>query len=973
MWGSKANQDTMMSPRVDSGCSPLSLIGQPTVRLWIVGNPISGHGKGKEHLDSLGKAIQEQLVMSRLKEGKITLDHVHMPLWTASEFFSAIDSSTCEVFHHDDSSVEGNSLCRHRQEKNASTFSRLFDTSGIGDVPQTAPVSHHTSSAGMIRNSFFVPVMHDCPEDANAALKGMNGQCGSTSIDSSNVRTQNLSGNINLNSGSVGMPSSLHHMKNASSSFKEAPLAQSLSAMQWNNEETVSSVPPPTSGMDVQGKSDGKIESRMTVTEEDSHHPTSFPAQLSATICGGPAIYALMVFTEASKDGYKLLERMTQLIVEDRLFFTEQFLHANASPSNTSLLGCNHFSSSLGSKTSFPKTMDDIPYPFRDIMVIVGGDGTLSEGINGICYGVRKEYSSWLQRQGFTSVSTNSAVKMSTHSTPLSTVEVLPHTLPLSVSRDILKIVQGSSIGTGLEEEVLHENRAIESLAPYVLYSPSGTGADFAKLGVCSSSVTNFTSVIKDFSQAFFYSYISSNVLSPQSSLSNGFVSDGSSEREKQERKGFPQVQHPCVGNFGSIAVDVGRICFPKTGRVQYFINECSMGMSVEVIQRTNRFRKSSLLATLGGTVIFGSASFVSLVEMAPTWIRVMRLPPRLHPSSPCCDFYCSRNPASGGNSVGINPLYNYHEDMWNSLEVAKKVILDESNVKTEGLQEERSEKLESGVKTLVEEGKTIVTKAAKNIICFTNEDTRKELDWIVDEDTPSKAEKRSSSPFSNQSIQASLSTVVPKNSDCAPNLCQEKEKTVEVHHCAACIPSSSLIVPHWAYLFSSTICFGNGRWYGGGMQVTPHGDPTDHLLSVTKWRTSFWEFVCGICGLYNGNHHNWESTSTFDGSRFLLDAGPREPQCGAKDTDAAGIHLKRETTDNEDPKKINEDDVRRGACTMLLEADGELLEELPACIEIGPTLKMLYPRSVNNGDALQLNFGSSLPGTTRFRRQQEV
>lgn len=964
----------MKNPQMNAGCSPSSLIGQPTVRLWIVGNPISGHGKGKEYLDSLGKAIKEQLMMCRLEDGKITLDHVHLPLWTASEFFSVIDSSTCDALHHSDSSVEGNSLFHHRQEKISSTFSRLFDISVIEEGPHNVPVCCHTSSAGMIRNHFAAPVEHDCREEADAALKGMNELCGSTSIDnSSNVRSQNLSGNLDLSPVNGETPTPLHHMRNASSAFVEAPLAHSLTRMQGNNGETVFSVPPPTSGMDGQEKSDQTFASRTTVTQEDPHHSTPFATEISATVCGGPAIYALMVFTEASKDGYKLLEKMTQLVVEDCLFFTEQFLRVTASSSNASLFRSNNSSSSFGSKASFPKTMDEIPYPFRDIMVIVGGDGTLSEGINGICYGVRNEYSSWLQRKGFQSVSRNSEMRMCAHSAPLSTMETLPHTIPSSVSRDILKIVQGTSVGAGAEEEVLHENRAIESLAPYVLYSPSGTGADFAKLGVCSSSVTNFTSVIKDFSQAFFYSYISSNVLLAESSLSEGVASNGSTEREAQEMEDNAKATHPCAENFGSIAVDVGRICFPKTGRVHYFINECSMGMSVEVIQRTNRFRKSSLLTSLGGTVIFGSASLVSLVEMAPTWIRVMRLPPRLHPNSPCCDFYCSRNSVNEGNSAVINPLYSYHKDMWNSLKAAKKVILGKNNDSTEELRMERSEKPELGVKASVEEGNAIVTNAAKNIICFTNEDTRKELDWIVDESILAKGEKRSSSPFSYHSMEAPLSTMVPTNLEGAPNVCSAKENVVEAHHCAACIPSSSSIVPHWAYLFSSTICFGNGRWYGGGLQVTPHGDPTDHLLSVTKWRTSFWEFVSGICGLYNGDHRNWESTSTFDGSRFILDAGPREPQCEEKAKDASGTHLKEEFTDSEDPEKVNEEDARRGACTMLLEADGELLEALPACIEVGPTLKMLYPRSENNMNARQINFGSSVPGTARFRRQHGV
>lgn len=76
----------------------------------------------------------------------------------------------------------------------------------------------------------------------------------------------------------------------------------------------------------------------------------------------------------------------------------------------------------------------------------------------------------------------------------------------------------------------------------------------------------------------------------------------------------------------------------------------------------------------------------------------------------------------------------------------------------------------------------------------------------------------------------------------------------------------------NWVYLPSSTLCFANGRWYGGGLQVTPHGNPTDGLLSCTNWVTTFWPFILHVLSLYNGKHVEWNHTSTFDGVSFIVD-----------------------------------------------------------------------------------------------------
>lgn len=1011
----------------DAVSPPLSLIGQPTLRLWIVGNPISGHGKGKEHLKDLRKAVQEHLTTCRLVSSNVTLENVHMPLWKASDFFSVVNTSTCEECCEDVPSMESGPCRNSCRGKISRILNRVF---GLPNTEETCSTSFCYSTSHEDICIDRGPTQQGTKNETTFRTTSAKNRCtcGAQGYDKSKMVEWRFLDSRSLHDGNLdtsfpycqkkissweegllpriypacpdqpdsqltsGEMASNEVSGKGSPIFKEALLASSEEIAASSEVETASPEPPTSSGFDVELESHVRIDSRLPEVQWGQAQSPSSSETVTADVCGGPAIQALMVYTEVAKDGYRLFDRITQLVVQDRLNYTEQFLGTTALSSVSSLKDAIMAHQSMGCSSLLPQTMEDIPYPFRDIMVIVGGDGTLSEGINGICYGVRKGYSYWLHNQllkplSFHSCAVN-ANDCETATTGGPSISASP------IKRYILELVQGPFEGGSAQDEVLQEKRAIKCLAPYVLYSPSGTGADFAKLGICCPAVDDFVSVVKEFSRAFFYSYTSSHILSTKRTLSkSSFEFSTAEEWQKvsppgitptssmrcssssiscpkktknesvKERGGKETLKNLYAGNFTFIPVDVGRISFPKTCRVHYFINECSMGMSVEVIQRTNRFRRVSLLTTLGGTVIFGSASFVSLVKMAPLWVRIMRLPPRMHPDCPCCDFYCLKE-REGGRKVLINPLYRHHQDMWDALDAAEQRILLENDGSNGRKQENNGEAMVSEVRVSLPKKKAIVTTAAQHVICYGNADTREELDWndFEDVELEEKAAHHSSNPTPIDAVHHELSSNASPLADGSPFVCKEK-RSME-HQCAACTPlSSSSALPRWAYLFSSTVAFGNGRWYGGGMQVTPHGDPTDHLLSVTKWRTSFWQFTSGIRGLYSGDHHSWRSTDTFDGPRFLLDAGPRDPQCDPEAVDVA-------TSESEGQNDKN--DVDRGACTMLLEADGELLEALPACIEVGPTIVMLCARRDSSDKKKQLHFGHPIPGTKRFIKQQK-
>ena len=81
----------------------------------------------------------------------------------------------------------------------------------------------------------------------------------------------------------------------------------------------------------------------------------------------------------------------------------------------------------------------------------------------------------------------------------------------------------------------------------------------------------------------------------------------------------------PVAQGIISHSMDIGSAIFLRTKRRLFYINECSVGLSSDVIERTERFKRIKWLSLFGGFVVFFCAAVVTLVKLAPVPMR-MRL-----------------------------------------------------------------------------------------------------------------------------------------------------------------------------------------------------------------------------------------------------------------------------------------------------------------------------------------------------------
>lgn len=353
----------------------------------------------------------------------------------------------------------------------------------------------------------------------------------------------------------------------------------------------------------------------------------------------------------------------------------QSFVHANSSSMSTESSRCS-----------------------SDVVIAIGGDGTLSEVVNGLCMG------------------TLAAVQLD-----------------------------------------MQDSVKLSRFLPRLVYLPSGTGTDFARLGYCCNSVNDVVSVV----QAI--------VTCTAASCGHDAAS----------------VSHHA--RFESFRIDVGSVFFRKTGNRRFFINECSTGMSCDVIIRSDRY-KNSWMRYLGGTIVFFAAAIIALIQLKPIAMRLRRLP---------SDTDASANPLAQSKSSSVQ--------------------------------------------------------------CPSGKDGR-------------------------------AVRLTPRE-----------------------IQADAEVVGQWVDFPSSTIAFGNGKYFGGGMMVCPHGDPTDQLFAVTAWYATFWPFVLRLYGVYSGSHAKWSSTTTLEGRRFEVD-------------------------------------VAEGASEeQYCEMDGELGEALPAVVEFMGNIVMLRHATSNS------------------------
>jgi diacylglycerol kinase family enzyme len=305
---------------------------------------------------------------------------------------------------------------------------------------------------------------------------------------------------------------------------------------------------------------------------------------------------------------------------------------------------------------------------------------------------------------------------------------------------------------------------------PRFIYLPAGTGADFARLGFGCRNESELMSVLTN----------------PP-----------------------PPATH---------RIDVGSVLFPTTGSRKYFINECSVGMSGDVIILTERLKKT-FLRYLGGTITFFVAAIISLIMLSPKPYRLLRLAGK-----------------KGATSSAASPHPDY--------------VDEEAALISEFLQ-----------------------RPSANV--------------------PLAASPRTVAGGGPARTVSSATSTAVVLAPVPPGVIREK-----------------IAVPcEWVEFPSTTVVFANGRFFGGGMMIAPHGDPTDQLLAITCWHATFVPFVFRLLSVYNGNHRKWKSTTTFDGQRFLIDVAP-------------------------------------GASPQFCELDGELAEQLPAVVELAGSILMCTPCS---------------------------
>ncbi|KAG5480583.1 hypothetical protein LSCM1_06287 [Leishmania martiniquensis] len=667
----------------------------------------------------------------------------------------------------------------------------------------------------------------------------------------------------------------------------------------------------------------------------------------------------------------------------------------------------------------------------QHILLIVGGDGTLSEVTNGLCEGTLTWFA---QRTASGSARTSAATT------------------------------------TTSDAHVEREAAVLSQLLPAVIYVPGGTGSDFSKLGLCCRTPEDALRVVRD------------GLAHQLFPVASGSCGDDRSHRDSEAwgavASSLPLSQYGTsalseLPACSAHAVDVGRIEFLRTGTRHFFINECSAGMSCDVVQRGERFKRCRWISMLGGSLLFATSALVSLLFMAPKPLYICKLPPRVPLSAtsttPLDDYDTDSaaaesdaswvqmrreddgNGESGGSSAGLCNRSAYTKP------TSATSSSDAGSVPPRG-----------GPNSLVALAPFLSLRTPLERLCA-------QLGWSVCTETEgparghdscgpshtlastftqgakaaSEAEKGSAAyaqharasipPPSATTVRCSLQTpphqvlqlldinrnelelhrllqqperyltgvpVVSLSGDLAIPITSTKvtgddisgkdavsaasfdedEEQYEYIRCKLNAQASSgdwtsehlfrvssealgadteagtgvisaSVRPHdvsdgsfssltWVELPSSMIAFANGRWYGGGMLVAPHANPTDGLLSCTNWVATILPFVAGVRSIYTGGHVHWRSTSAFDGARFLITSAPPSSASGAM----VGPMDRLVNA----PSGVEEE--------LYMEADGEVLHAAPAIVELAGKITFLVPSTAT------VCLGNAAPGTTRER-----
>lgn len=652
--------------------------------------------------------------------------------------------------------------------------------------------------------------------------------------------------------------------------------------------------------------------------------PNGCRCTTSTAAAAAANVRVVMMETRRGGDERGFARVASQTAVQQRLEAAHGGGAANEEEETT--LGCG------GEVTSSPERQRASPVAHgrtpravpRHVIVVVGGDGTLGEVVSGLCEGTLSAFERW---SGFASV-------------------------------------QSRGLRTA-HHRMKREKLILSSLLPEVLYVPGGTGADFAKLSLCCPTPEAAMGVLK------------SLIAELTASVGGG---EDSAEKDARCSACLP------TGGYHTFAVDVGRLYFPNTGHVRYFINEASTGMSCDVVARGEAFKKYRIFVLLGGLILFAASSLVSLFLMSPKPIFIAKLPSSCSSAIGCRVGDGMRTPASAKSP-----------QLWCNGEVPSFCPSS-----TPAAEEEKEEEADPIV--LLQQVLWYLDHDAPLALVSNTATSSTSVAGM----TTSDPDERSFSPIVGQaggtfhgeggsSFSSSLPHVKGRLVRCTTStpaatvqrLLDIDDMALQAHQQGVKYCSPAARPPNetakataaasrdfvddgeglrwrgtgvsgavtsvddelhdgcalqWVELPSSTLAFANGRWYGGGLLVAPHGNPMDGLLSCTNWVTTVFHFISGVVSLYNGHHVHWSCTHTFDGERFII--SDTAPTAGGTDLlfsegGAVGSSMSQKGK-------------------MRMEADGELLEELPAVVEIGASIPFLAPA----GAVVRL--GVPAPGTTR-------
>ncbi|EAN78925.1 Diacylglycerol kinase catalytic domain containing protein, putative [Trypanosoma equiperdum] len=522
-----------------------------------------------------------------------------------------------------------------------------------------------------------------------------------------------------------------------------------------------------------------------------------------------------------------------------------------------------------------------------NVFAVIGGDGSLGEAVNGLCFGTLKAY-----RSGFCT-----ALDTAACSRP-----------------DSMHYYRG----------MLEDRAILRHFLPPVMYVPAGTGSDFARTRLCCLNAEEFVTVLRDMHEYLAFTSDGEGsqrtikystclpIGSPSSASTSGSIdcsvgpdcaSGGSTEACGKGPKSLSR-------RFAVYDVDVSRITFPRSGRTRFFINECSCGMSCDVISRCEKYKQSCTASFVAGPVLFAAASVASVMRMKPRSFRVFPLPD--FPTPPPSMGHQHKVPV-----VGV--LHPRHLSM---------------GVAVSGMCEEMS-----WLQRCEEVG----------ALSPSTEPLRVDANYYI-----YKYDREGgypSTPDLSGGAVGAQSTDIGSEKETVINpfytdwRCESASNTKEL----LSILDRNGVYDRWTCFSSSTLVFGNGRWFGGGLQVAPHANPTDGLLSVTNWVASPCQFVMGAPSLYNGNHKRWRSTTIWNTSRCIMDVDtistqePKFPDSSPPNPVGTDVKCNGEQVEGTE-EILNGGGGAPDKIMMWCEADGELCEPIPAIVEVTTTVSMILP-----------------------------